>query len=561
MPFSCNTFFPSTSESFPARVVVPTGLRQPLLERLHIVHSGTWSTFMTTVRSAFFWPSMQQDITAFLDSCDACKRARTVRVNGAFGNSEQDAALKPTRIGDVYQMDKWHWPLAAGGSLIVHGAIDLYTGFVSLRRVPAHTSAAATAMLRHLHDAYGPMRGVHTDGGPEYKGEFAALAQRLGVQVTHGSPGNSNSQARVERVFRALNDIIVRLLTHSPWATLNPDDVVSAAQIAINSVMSRGVEGAPASSAFARHFGRPPPLSPLMASAVTPISTDESPLEWQFAQLAVAIANDAAGLDAAPTPLTPEQRAARRADLEKRSGQAIQGAHGPPLTVVKNDLVFVHTPTPPMGKVSKLVRGRFGPLRIESILSTGADGKPLKVRLQMLGDHTAPHPPPCLDVFVRNLTKCGPALAIDDPQLRCLPPSGFFVGELADSHSQHAVDRLQAIIDQSTLAPDQIARLRARRAQTPAQPAPPVVGGGGKRPEMDDDDEDSIEIIRGAANEDMDGAGSDDDGDDIFEGIEDFYEPPPQLARPALQGQLVPVRASQRQSAPPAKFKDYVRQK
>jgi len=66
-------------------------------------------------------------------------------------------------------------------------------------------------------------------------------------------------------------------------------------------------------------------------------------------------------------------------------------------------------------------------------------------------------------VFLRDLQACGPALQIDDPVMRALPASGYFVAELAESDEPHARARLQAIVDQA-LSPEQRAQVQSERA-------------------------------------------------------------------------------------------------
>jgi hypothetical protein len=558
-----------TSNSHPARLVIPAGLRQSLLERLHIAHNSSWSALHKSTRRTFFWPGIRAHITAFLDGCDACKRARAVRAHGNFGDSERDPHLTPTRVGDLYQMDKWHWPLANGDTLIIQGAIDLYTGYAFLQRVPAHTSASAATFLHSLHRAFGPMRGIHTDGGPEYHGAFTELVHRLGIHHTRGSPGNSNSQARIERVFRSLNDVVTRMLTHGPWTTIDLDDAVAHAQLAINSVVSRAVPGAPASSAFFRQFGRPPPLSTLMASTTTPMAP-ESPLLYQFSQLAVALVNHAARIDSPLQPFSADHRAARRAAAVKQSQQSVHGAHGAPVSLAPGDHVFLHVPNPPMGKIRKITGGRLGPFLTVHVDPTGPDGTPLKAELEVLGDYPAPNTPTRFTVLVRNLTKCGPSPNIDDPQLRCLPPSGFFVGELTDDASLDAAARLQAIIDQSSIPPHQLALVRARRP--PLATSGHRVGGGKSAAinlDDDDDDDDDDDIVvnqaqlpRPVGPHPVQPANNIDSplpaGIEDFANLDDLRAAPLPAAQPVVQLQPAPPARPHRNAGKPARHKDFV---
>ncbi len=90
------------------RLVLPRGLRQPVLEVMHSAtgHGGL-KHLTAAVQRAFWWPSVAADTDKFLEACDACKRATSPKQAGNVGDAERDPLLKPTRPGDVYQFDSW----------------------------------------------------------------------------------------------------------------------------------------------------------------------------------------------------------------------------------------------------------------------------------------------------------------------------------------------------------------------------------------------------------------------------------------------------------------------
>ena len=438
-------------------MVVPRGLRQPVLEVMHAATAhGGHKRLRTALEAAFWWPRMADDAKAFLEACDACKRAVRAAPNGTVGNSERDELLRPERPGDVYEVDSWQWPMPNNVTLTFTSAICKYTGFVTLQRAKDQSSVAAAALVRRLHDSFGPFRAVHHDGGPEFHAAFEQLCKRLGSVQTRGTPRNSNSQARIERVFRSLNDLIVRVLTHNPGAHVEPDDIVSAAAIALNTTWSPAAPGAPPSTAFSRMYGRPAPFSLLLAATATPASDALTPIDANVAQFVIALANEAVVPAGPPQPMPHAERAALRAAQERASARAATAAYGPPPPIQIGDLVFLINPETPMGKISKIVRSRLGPFRVVA-LAPAPPAQPIKARIALLGDHALE-----TEVFVRDIQQCGPALHIDDPVLRTLPPSGYFVAELAHGEAPAAMARLQAIVDQA-LAPPQRALLQTHR--------------------------------------------------------------------------------------------------
>jgi hypothetical protein len=512
-------------------LVVPRGLRAPVLETMHAATAhGGQQRFEKALRSAFWWPTLAADALAFRAACDACRRADRATINGTVGDSESDPLLKPERPGDVWEADTYEWTLPTGLRLVISGAICKYTGLAVLVRLADKTAVASTALLRRIHDGYGPFRGMHHDGGPEFYGEFEATAKRLGVLQTRGTPRNSNSQARIERLFRSLNDLFTRVMTHNPGARLSPDDLVSAATQALNSAWSAPVPGAPSSTPFARFFGRPQPFSLMLTRPVLPGPSPQADL----AHFVVAWANEATVASGPPLPPDSQARVARRAAQVAASRRAAATAHGPPPPIRAGDLVFLVAHSPPMGKIAAKVRSRLGPFRVLELLPPEA---PLRARLSLLGDTTEE-----LTVFLREVQPCGDALSIDDPVLRTLPPSGYFVSELVDSDEPEVLAKLQAIIDQG-LAPEQRAQLdreRAaiRRREEAVDRQRPTLAD----PEEDDEDSvvlDAAEVINQQEEEDDD---DDDDDDKMEDSDSEVEDEPPSAEEGQPQGGAEPKR-------------------
>jgi hypothetical protein len=421
-------------------LVVPRGLRGPVLEVMHNATAhGARARFASALASAFWWPTLAADATAFVEACDACRRARAFTINGTVGDSERDELLKPVRPGDVWELDTYEWTMADNTKLIIIGAVCKWSGFVALQRLSDKRAASAARMARHLHDTYGPMRAMHHDGGSEFKGEFEALCKRLGVLQTCGTPSNSNSQARVERAFRSVNQFVTSAITHNAAARIDLDDLVSALSAALNSTWSRPSSAAPPSTAFSRFFGRPAPFSLALAQTAAPTGDAQS----DTTQLIIALANELTQAEGKPQAQSPEEREAMRAAQVRHSAAAAQAAHGAPARPQVNDLVFLRNEEVPMGKIANRVRSRLGPFRVVELLPA-PPAQPLKARLSLVGDTSAE-----VTVFLRDVQLCGPALQIDDPVLRTLPPSGFFVSELVQDEAPAVRAQLQAIVDQA----------------------------------------------------------------------------------------------------------------
>jgi hypothetical protein len=439
-------------------LAVPLGMRQPVLEAMHAATAhGAYGRLIRSVVSAFWWPTVRQDLRALIGACDACMRARRFLASANFGNIESDPSLVPTRSGQMYEIDCWTWPLFNGKAMRLIAAVDTFDGFVVLELLDNINSAAAAKFARRLHDTFGAFDLLRTDGAPEFRGHFSDFVKRLKARHRRGTPYNSNSQSRIERVFVGFNDLVIKQFTHNPAASLLPEDIVSVAAFALNNSWSRPTPGAPASTAFERKYGRPSPLSLLVASSALPDVDSLLPIDPTIAQFVLALANESTLPDGPPVPYTQEARIAARLAQEARSARTVAAEFGPSLKLKVGDSVFLRNDNPPMGKISKVVRQMLGPFVVTHV-SGGSDDAPLLARIAVPGSS------PILeaDVFVRNLAPCGPQLNIDSPMLRLLPPTGFFVAELMGDDSTSSMLRLQALAEQS-LEPAQRARVQALR--------------------------------------------------------------------------------------------------
>jgi transposase InsO family protein len=467
-------------------LVIPQGLRRATLETMHAVAGCSGTRQMSTmVRHSVFWPHWARDVFQFVRSCDACARAREQRTAGNFGNSEQSLFGKPTAPAQVWQLDSWLLPnaLADGGGVRVIGALDVYSGFVRLFRVPDATADSAARVLRQLRDAYGAMSAVYTDAGSEFKGEFARVAAEHLIHHHVGSVGNHTSAARIERTFRTLNDFVAKAFTHAAArgkSQLDDFDMVLAG--AAESINLQHLPGASklavAATPFERFTGRKPTM-PRVAAQVMLGVADGGDLEDSdqlshvaLSQFIVTLANvQSEAVESPPSAPDVAGRERARAAREAESAAATRRAHGKPLHVQPGDLVFINSPDAPRGKIARRVRARLGPFRVEHVDLQHGD-QPLKVRVRLCVPIVGMSDEP-LTVFVRDLTPCG-SLPDLDPFGSVLPPSGFLVADLDPQRSQAAFDQLHTIFEQG-LSIEERAHVRSLRARAVA--ASSTVGG------------------------------------------------------------------------------------
>jgi hypothetical protein len=196
------------------RVVVSMAERGELLSTLHargLFSAGKLGGFVT---ERFYWPGMDRDVQALIDGCDECiKAAHVNRTSNNFGDSEAGSGVDERVFAarEGYQADTWQVPELG---VRVVALVCLFTGFTLLMQVEDGSAAESARVAEGAFSVLVP-RFVKTDGGPEFEGAFGKRLEALGVRLAHGSPYNSDAQARAERRIGEANYILRRLIMHA----------------------------------------------------------------------------------------------------------------------------------------------------------------------------------------------------------------------------------------------------------------------------------------------------------------------------------------------------------
>ena len=89
--------------------------------------------------------------------------------------------------------------------------VEIFSGLVVAVALDDQTSAAAArAFVSGWLATFSAPRFVHSDGGPEFRRQFAALCAARGIELSRGLPYNPQSVARVSRAQRTLQSIVAK---------------------------------------------------------------------------------------------------------------------------------------------------------------------------------------------------------------------------------------------------------------------------------------------------------------------------------------------------------------
>ncbi|KYN29995.1 Uncharacterized protein K02A2.6 [Trachymyrmex cornetzi] len=151
---------------FEHRVVVPSSLRQPILEDLHAAHLGIVK-MKGMARSFVYWPGIDADIERVAKACTQC--AEHARAPPQMRNHHWEYPRGPwERIHVDYA-----GPVAGVMLLII---VDAYSKWMEVKPTNSTTSTATIAILDELFTAYGaPITIVSDNGTPFTSAEFQKI--------------------------------------------------------------------------------------------------------------------------------------------------------------------------------------------------------------------------------------------------------------------------------------------------------------------------------------------------------------------------------------------------
>ena len=202
------------------QVVVPEGLRENYLQKLHASHMGSEST-LRRARDAVYWPGMAEDIYRVTKQCPICEEDSPAQPRGKL--LAHDIPKQPwSKVGmDLFK--------CKGKEFLI--MVDYLTDFFEVSELPNTLASTVVEATKRNFARHGIPLVVHTDGGPQFMShEFRSFAKAWEFQQTVSSPYNSQSNGKAEsavkiakRLFKRSRDPYLALLEwrNTPTAGLD----------------------------------------------------------------------------------------------------------------------------------------------------------------------------------------------------------------------------------------------------------------------------------------------------------------------------------------------------
>ncbi|XP_041787543.1 uncharacterized protein K02A2.6-like [Anopheles merus] len=198
---------------FEHRVVIPSTLRQAILNDLHVAHFGI-VRMKALARSYVYWPGIDADIEKTAKECHACAR---------YGPT-------PPRFDSHH----WEYPSAPWERIHIDFAgpvcntmllivVDAFSKWVEVKPTNTITSAATIKILDELFATYGVPITVVSDNGTQFTAnEFKEFLQKSGVKYHKlTAPYHPATNGQAERYVQTVKNGLKAMGTTSANLTHN----------------------------------------------------------------------------------------------------------------------------------------------------------------------------------------------------------------------------------------------------------------------------------------------------------------------------------------------------
>jgi transposase InsO family protein len=184
------------------RVIVPSTMRADTLTRLHDGHQGITAT-LQRARRTVYWPNLQADISATLQSCEACQ------IHGKKKPRIPDRQVSASRSTEILGVDLMHFK---GKNILV--SIDYYSGYIFVDFLTSETSDAVIRALNNHCRKFGLVERIISDNGPCFKSDkFREFCTELEINHTTSSPHFHESNGRAERAIQTVKQMLKKSTT------------------------------------------------------------------------------------------------------------------------------------------------------------------------------------------------------------------------------------------------------------------------------------------------------------------------------------------------------------
>ncbi|XP_039438442.1 uncharacterized protein K02A2.6-like isoform X2 [Culex pipiens pallens] len=197
------------------RAVIPSSLREKILQLLHLNHGGMVK-MKKLARRTVYWPGLNSDIEDFVKSCESCSQMEVVRKPEASGSW-----IPTTRPFSRLHADFFFFQ---GNTFLL--IVDSNTKWLEVEWMRFGTNARlVNKKFAAMFTRFGLPDVIVTDGGPPFNStELIGFLEQQGIKVLKSPPYNPASNGQAERMVRVVKDVLKKFLIDNKTKSLEMDE-------------------------------------------------------------------------------------------------------------------------------------------------------------------------------------------------------------------------------------------------------------------------------------------------------------------------------------------------
>ena len=193
------------------QVIVPSSLREEMLQKIHKAHQGVDSS-IRRARESLFWPGMQAAIKEKCLSCGLCARYVSERPQEPMKSHTIPDRPWSKISADLFQLD--------GNNYLV--MVDHYSDYIELDSLNTNTSAnTVIRAMKRQFARHGIPDELLTDNGPQFEShEYSRFAREYGFTIVKSSPYYSRGNGKAESAVKIAKNILKKSRKDDPYLAL-----------------------------------------------------------------------------------------------------------------------------------------------------------------------------------------------------------------------------------------------------------------------------------------------------------------------------------------------------
>ena len=179
------------------RIVVPTAMKQDILEKLHTGHLGIVKC-RERARQSVWWPGLSTQLVQMIKNCRECCKQQCQPAEPLITSELPELPFQ--KIGtDLFEWEKRTYLLV----------VDYYSRYIEIALLKRTTSSEVITHLKSIFARHGIPELIVSDNGPQYSSEeFSKFVQEYQCRHVTSSPLYPQSNGEAERAVKTIKGLL-----------------------------------------------------------------------------------------------------------------------------------------------------------------------------------------------------------------------------------------------------------------------------------------------------------------------------------------------------------------